>query len=53
MLFAACRVGGSAPPAFEDGDVIFQESTSRQSDMVRVLTRSRWTHVSVVFNDCG
>jgi hypothetical protein len=36
---------------FEDGDVIFQESTSRQSDMVRTLTRSHWTHVGVVFND--
>lgn len=32
-----------------DGDIIFQESTSNQSDMVRALTRSRWTHMGVVF----
>jgi len=27
---------------------VFQESTSRQSELVRRLTRSRWTHVGVV-----
>jgi hypothetical protein len=32
-----------------DGDIIFQESTSNQSDMVRALTRSRWTHMGVIF----
>jgi hypothetical protein len=32
-----------------DGDLIFQESTSRQSEMVRTLTESRWTHMGVVF----
>jgi hypothetical protein len=31
-----------------DGDVIFQESTSSQSEMVRALTRSRWTHMGVI-----
>jgi len=34
-----------------DGDLIFQESTSRQSEMVRALTDSRWTHMGVVFNE--
>ncbi len=32
-----------------DGDIIFQESTSNQSDMVRALTRSQWTHMGVIF----
>ena len=32
-----------------DADLIFQESTSRQSEMVRALTGSRWTHMGVVF----
>jgi hypothetical protein len=35
----------------QDGDLIFQESTSRQSEMVRALTYSRWTHMGVVFNE--
>lgn len=35
--------------ALQDGDLIFQESVSGQSDMVRALTRSRWTHMGVVF----
>lgn len=35
----------------QDGDLVFQESTSRQSEMVRALTGSRWTHMGVVFNE--
>src|SRR6478609_1325498 len=31
-----------------DGDLIFQESTSGQSEMVRALTRSQWTHMGVI-----
>jgi hypothetical protein len=42
----------AAPLAgWRDGDVIFHESTSRQSDMVRALTDSRWTHMGVVFQE--
>ena len=36
-----------------DGDLIFHESSSRQSEMVRALTGSRWTHVGVVFKEKG
>jgi hypothetical protein len=39
--------------ALRDGDLIFHESTSRQSEMVRALTKSRWTHVGVVFKEQG
>lgn len=41
----------SAATKLRDGDLIFQESTSRQSEMVKALTNSRWTHMGVVFND--
>lgn len=34
-----------------DGDLIFHESTSRQSEMVRALTGSKWTHMGVIFSD--
>jgi len=40
-------------PRFRDGDLIFQESTSSQSEMVRALTGSRWTHMGVVFHEAG
>jgi hypothetical protein len=33
-----------------DGDIIFQESNSRQSEMVGAVTRSRWTHMGVILN---
>ncbi len=53
-MLGACKHERAAPAeAFEDGDIIFHESTSRQSDMVRALTRSRWTHVGVVFIENG
>lgn len=39
----------TADPMLRDGDLIFQESTSRQSAMVRKLTGSRWTHMGVIF----
>lgn len=51
-LLAACKRDRSLP-ALEDGDILFHESTSRQSDMVRALTRSRWTHVGVVVVEKG
>jgi hypothetical protein len=42
---------GSAGSRLADGDLVFQESMSRQSEMVRALTGSRWTHMGVVFNE--
>jgi hypothetical protein len=50
---SAASVPGVVTPVLEDGDIIFHESTSRQSEMVRALTRSRWTHVGVVFVESG
>ena len=38
----------AAAEPLRDGDIVFQESTSRQSELLRRLTRSRWTHVGVV-----
>jgi hypothetical protein len=39
------------PPTsrYRDGDLIFQRSTSQQSEMVGALTRSQWTHMGVIF----
>ena len=50
-LASSCkRLHASAKPPTDvrDGDLIFQESTSGQSEMVRALTRSRWTHMGVI-----
>lgn len=41
------------PAGVRDGDLIFHESSSRQSEMVRALTESRWTHVGVIFLEKG
>jgi hypothetical protein len=41
----------AVPSGLRDGDLVFQESTSQQSEMVRALTSSRWTHMGVIFNE--
>jgi hypothetical protein len=39
--------------ALRDGDLIFHESQSAQSEMVRALTDSRWTHMGVIHLEPG
>ncbi len=52
ILIVACKDQPSIS-RFRDGDLIFQESTSSQSEMVRALTESRWTHMGVIFNEAS
>jgi len=47
----ASTASASPRDALEDGDIVFQESPSRQSEMVRALTGSEWTHMGVIFID--
>lgn len=52
VLFA---LGCSSPARAEPrpGDLVFQESRSAQSAIIREVTGSRWTHVGVVFERGG
>jgi hypothetical protein len=52
LVLASCR-GASAAPRLHTGDLIFQQSQSSQSEMVRALTGSRWTHMGVVLEESG
>ena len=45
--------GRLEPTGVRDGDLIFQESTSSQSEMVHALTDSRWTHMGVIFAEAA
>jgi hypothetical protein len=54
LSLLACNGSGKQPgpgqsSALRNGDIVFHESTSRQSEMVRALTGSKWTHMGVVF----
>jgi cell wall-associated NlpC family hydrolase len=44
----AATPAANAAAALRSGDLIFQESSSPQSEMVAALTSSRWTHLGVV-----
>jgi hypothetical protein len=48
-VLVACQRPPAPAPELRDGDLIFQESSSGQSDMVAALTGSRWTHLGVIF----
>jgi hypothetical protein len=51
LTLGACkdRTPAIEPSGLRDGDLIFQESMSNQSEMVRALTGSEWTHMGVIF----
>lgn len=42
--------GPLAPRPFLNGDIIFHEAKSEQSELVRIVTRSNWTHLGVIWN---
>ena len=42
--------GRKARRPFLNGDIIFHEANSEQSELVRIVTRSNWTHLGVIWN---
>lgn len=48
-LLAGCTYEERYEP--RNGDLIFQESTSRQSEAIKLLTGSRYTHMGIVYVD--
>lgn len=57
LLVLGCKErreqGRAATTGLREGDLIFHESRSAQSEMVRALTNSRWTHMGVLFEQRG
>ncbi|MEZ4814038.1 MAG: YiiX family permuted papain-like enzyme [Bdellovibrionota bacterium] len=49
----AYGMGSGAVPAFKDGDVILQTSTSSQSEAIQLATHSKWSHVGIIFHQSG
>lgn len=49
-LAVSCRTRAAPPaaPALEDGDLVFETSTSAQSAAIQWATRSPWSHVGIV-----
>ena len=44
---SACGQGQCMP---QDGDIVFHESKSRQSPVIKLAQHSRWTHCGIVFH---
>lgn len=53
MMLLAAAVVLAGVPAVQDGDLIFHTSRSRQSLAVQRATRSRYSHMGVIFLDGG
>lgn len=53
LVFAAC---GNSPPfeaKLRDGDIIFHESRSSQSRAIQLATKSRYSHMGMVYRQHG
>ncbi len=48
VLFLFLIIGCSKDSTLKDGDIIFQESQSNQSTIIKELTNSRYTHCGVI-----
>lgn len=51
LLLVACS--STQEPQFRDGDILFQDFPSPQSEAVKLATKSKYSHVGVVFIDNG
>ena len=43
----------SIPGALQDGDIIFQSSTGRQSKAIELLTKSKYSHCGIIYSKRG
>lgn len=50
VLVTACKPEQSVP---QDGDIVFQESMSRQSPVIKLAQHSKWTHCGIVYHIGG
>ncbi|MBI3178944.1 MAG: YiiX family permuted papain-like enzyme [Deltaproteobacteria bacterium] len=53
VLLALLAPAANGAELLRDGDIVFQQSASAQSDAIRLATRSRYTHVGVVLFERG
>ncbi len=48
LLAVSCGTRAAQGPALENGDLVFERSSSRQSAAIQRATASRWSHVGIV-----
>ena len=59
LLFISCNnqdlknTGVIHEPRFQNGDIIFQTSTSSQSQAIQIATHSKYSHVGILFEGDG
>ena len=49
ILIASSSLGKDVQLVVEDGDIIFQRSTTRQSHVIEAATGSPYTHMGIIF----
>lgn len=53
ILFLAHGALAEHGVALKDGDIVLQTSRSSQSEAIRLATRSKWTHLGILFHRNG
>lgn len=51
LILSLTRVSQAAPANLHEGDLIFQQSQSRQAAAILEATGSPWSHVGILFKD--
>ena len=52
-IFVSASSCGQKSTVPQDGDIVFHESTSRQSPIIKLAQHSKWTHCGIVFHIGG
>lgn len=53
IFFVFANFASALASNYKDGDIIFQESQSKQSKAIKEATSSRWSHVGILFKNLG
>jgi hypothetical protein len=53
IFLAMVGCGAGELPDFKDGDLVFQDAQSSQSEALRIATNSQYTHMGVIFIEEG
>jgi hypothetical protein len=53
LLLTACANGPRVETQLKDGDIIFHESRSSQSRPIQLATKSRYSHMGIVYRQDG
>ena len=53
LIYICLSTNVSAECPLQEGDIVFIKSQSKQSELIKIVTGSEWTHVGLAFREAG